>query len=73
MDCEELAALALGALDGEQLLVVAFVLDGFTEREIAEHLTELRGCCYDRERVHRVRRSAFDRMRRTLALAGVRA
>jgi hypothetical protein len=73
MDCEEMTALALAALNGEELLVIADMVDGLTEPETAQHLTDLRARPYDRDRVHRIRRTALNRMRRVLAEAGVRA
>jgi hypothetical protein len=58
-----------GVLTGEEILVLAFVvMDGHSEAEVASYLTALLPPrIYTRERVHRIKRTALNKLRPVLA------
>ncbi len=58
---------ALSEMSGLELYVLGGVdLEGLSEREVAEELTELRGEVFTRDRVHRIRLTAHGRLRRRI-------
>ena len=67
---EDLAR-ALATLTGDQLYVIAgFYWEGLNETQIAVELTSSRGQAITRDRIHRIHRTALDRMRRALRTPG---
>lgn len=57
----------LRTLTGDQLYVVAAVVYGLTEREIAEELSASRQREITRERVHRIKLTAYAKLRRAVS------
>jgi FixJ family two-component response regulator len=58
---------ALRSLNGEQLYVVAGIIAGATERQIAEELSASRQQTITRERVHRIKLTAYAKLRRVMS------
>jgi FixJ family two-component response regulator len=64
---EERLIEGLRTLTGDQLYVVAAVVYGLTEREIAEELSASRQREITRERVHRIKLTAYAKLRRAVS------
>jgi FixJ family two-component response regulator len=60
---------ALATLTGDQLYVLAGIIHGLSEREIADELSASRGSPVTRERVHRIKLTATAKLRRAVEVA----
>lgn len=58
---------AMGSLNGDQLYVIAAIYwADLNETQVAAEMTRNRGILVTRDRVHRIRRTAEGRLRRSL-------
>lgn len=67
MEHEERLIEGLRTLNGDQLYVLAGVVYGLTEQEIADELSESRQQTITRDRVHRIKLTAFAKLRRAVS------
>ena len=66
MEHEERLIEGLRSLTGDQLYVLAGIVYGLTEQEIAEELSDSRQQAITRDRVHRIKLTEFAKLRRAV-------
>lgn len=66
-ELEERLCRGIRSLNGDQIYVVAALVDGLTEQQIADELSASRGRPVSRNRVHRVKLTAMAKLRRAVS------